>query len=302
MTLRIGWLTTLSLLLAAGYPMSAAAAQTRPWQGPLGDARPAAGPGQPSAPRPPGLQQLPAPPPQAPSQLTPQQAANLDWVLNAWQQRSDKVKTFECSFIRWEYDAVFGDPNKPSSIDEGEISYRAPDKGSFHVTKPKERQERWICDGDSVYQYDYAKTQLIQHKLPPELQGKAIVESPLPFIFGAEAARLKERYFLRIVTPPEAQGQQTWLEAYPRLQQDAANFSRAELILTNKNMTPYAMQIYAPNGQSRTVYQFQKIVVNDPLALLKNSFHPLTPPFWKKIVEEAPSPQVGRQPQPLGTR
>jgi TIGR03009 family protein len=302
MILRIGWLATLGLLLAAGYPPGAAAAQTRPWQGPTADPRPAVGPGQSSAPRPLGLQQLPPPPPQAPFQLTAQQEANLDWVLNAWQQRSAKVKTFECTFTRWEYDAVFGDPNKPSFVDEGEISYRAPDKGSFQVTKPKERQERWVCDGESVYQYDYAKMQLIQHKLPPELQGKAIVESPLPFIFGAEAAKLKERYFLRIITPPAAQGQQTWLEAYPRLQQDAASFKWAELILTNKNMTPYALQTYAPNGQNRTVYQLQKIVVNDPLGILKNSFHPLTPPFWKKIVEEPPATQVGRQPRPLGTR
>jgi TIGR03009 family protein len=300
--MQIGWLTMLGLLLAIGYPPGVEA-QTQPWQGPPADRWPVAPPGQPPGPRPAGMQQLPAPPPQAPFPLTPQQAANLDWVLNTWQQRSAKVKTFGCSFIRWEYDAVFGDPNKPSFIDEGEIAYRAPDKGSFHVTKPKERQERWICDGESVYQYDYAKTQLIQHKLPPELQGKAIVESPLPFIFGADAAKLQQRYFLRIVTPQNAQGQQTWLEAYPRFQQDAANLSRVELILTNKNMTPSALQIYAPNGQSRTVYEFRKIVVNDPLAILGNSFRPLTPPFWKKIVEEAPAaPQVGRQPQALGPR
>lgn len=300
MRIRIGCLTTLGLLLAAGP----AAAQTGPRQGPSADPRPTARPSRPPAPRQPGLQQGPAlaQPPRAPFQLTPHEEANLDWILNTWQQRSAKVKTLKCGFTRWEYDPVFGNPYKPSFVDEGEINYRAPDKGTFWVKKPKERQERWICDGKSIYQYDFGKKLLIQHELPPELQGKAIVESPLPFIFGAEAAKLKQRYFLRITTPPDVQGQQTWLEAYPRQQRDAASFKRAELILTNKNMTPYALQIYAPNGQNRTVYQFQDIVVNDPLAFLKNPFHPLTPPFWKKTVEKPAVPQVGLRPGPAGTQ
>jgi TIGR03009 family protein len=292
MTQRIGWLTTVGLLLAVG----SAAAQTQPWRGSP------AGP-RPSASQPPRLRQAPAParPAQAPFQLTPREQANLDWVLNTWQQRSAKVKTYKCSFTRWEYDPVFGDPNKPA-VDEGEVNYRSPDKGTFWVKKPKERQERWICDGKSMYQYDFRKKLLIQHKLPPELQGKAIVESPLPFIFGAEAAKLRQRYFLKISTPPDVQGKQTWLEAYPRQQRDAANFRRAELILTNKNMTPYALQIDAPNGQNRTVYQFRDIVVNDPLDFLKNPFHVLTPPFWKKIVEEPPAPQISRQLGPPARR
>jgi TIGR03009 family protein len=298
MTVRIASLTTLGVLLAAGMALP----QTGQWQGPPADRQPATAPGRPAATRLPGVQQLPAPPPQNPFPLTPREEANLEWVLNAWQQRSTTVKTLECSFTRLEYDPVFGDANKPSSVDEGRIAYRAPDKGLFRVDAPKEREERWICDGTSIYQYDFANKQLIQHKLPAELQGKAIVESPLPFIFGAEAAKLRQRYFMRITTPPEAQGQQTWLEAYPRWQQDAANFRRAELILTNKNMTPYALQIYAPNGQNRTVYLFHKIVVNDPLAVLLNPFHPVTPPFWKKIVEEAPTTQVGRRAGPAGTR
>ena len=300
MRIRIGCLTTLGLLLVAGP----AAAQTGPWQGPPADPRPAARPIRPPAPRQPGLQQGPAPgqPPRVPFQLTPHEAANLEWILNAWQQRSAKVKTFECGFTRWEYDPVFGDPRQPSFVDEGEIKYRAPDKGSFRVLKPERRQERWICDGTSVYEFDYSKKQLIQHKLPPELQGNAIVESPLPFIFGAEAAKLKQRYFLRIITPPHLQGQQTWLEAHPRFQRDIANLKRAELILTNKNMTPYALQIYEPNGQSRTVYQFHHIVVNDPLFVLKNPFRPLTPPFWKKTVKKPAAPQVGLRPGPVGTQ
>lgn len=301
MAIRIGCLTTITLLLAAG-PVGA---QIQPRQGPAANPRPAPGPNPPAAARPPAVQRRPAEPqqPQTPFQLTPHQEANLDWILNTWQERNAKTRTFECTFTRWEYDPVFGDPKKPSFVDEGKVKYRTPDKGMFHVEKPKERQERWISDGKSIFEYDFTNKQLVQHQLPPELHGKAIVESPLPFIFGAEAAKLKQRYFLRIITPPNVQGQQTWLEAYPRFQRDAANFKRAELILTNQTMAPHALQIYAPNGQNRTVYQFHDIVINDPLFFLKgNPFHPLTPPFWKKIFEPAPTQQVGRRPPPVGKR
>jgi TIGR03009 family protein len=288
MRLYFGWLSIPLALLAVGR----AAGQTRPPQGP-------------SATITSGPQQVPAEASQtqAPFRLTPQEEANLDWVLNTWQQQSEKTKTFGCDFTRWEYDAVFGDPGKPSFIDEGRIEYRAPDKGMFQVERPKEREEKWVSDGTSIYEFDFANKQLIQHKLPPELQGKAIAQGPLPFIFGAEAAKLKQRYFLRIVTPADALDKEIWLEAFPRLQQDAATFSSAQLILTRQNMTPYALQIHAPNGQNRTVYQFKGVVVNDPLGFLKgNPFHPVTPPLWTKVVEEAPAAQVGRQPGPADTR
>jgi TIGR03009 family protein len=281
MKLHIGWIAISGVLLVGGQVV----AQAPPVQAPAARAT--------------GVRQLPAPAEQsqAPFQLTPQEEAHLDWVLNTWQQQSDKVTTFGCNFTRWEYDAVFGDPNKASFIDQGRIEYRRPDKGMLHVQNPKEREEKWVCDGTSIFEYDYANKQLVQHKLPPELQGKAIQESPLPFIFGAEADKLKQRYFLRIVTPPDAQDKQIWLEAFPRLQGDAATFSRVELILTREDIRPHALQIHAPNGQNRTVYQFNEVVVNDPLGIIKGyPFRAATPAFWKKVVEEAPSAQVTRQP------
>src|SRR3954452_23368760 len=48
--------------------------------------------------------------PQVPNgfQLNQLQQTALDTVLNAWQQQSAKIKTFQCSFERWEYDPFFG--------------------------------------------------------------------------------------------------------------------------------------------------------------------------------------------------
>lgn len=274
-----------------------------PGQGYVQPRPPMAGPDQPVVPRNPSLHRRPQPhaPATAPFTLTPHEQAQVDWVLRAWEQRSAGIKTFECKFTRFEYDGVFGDPNKPRFIDEGRIKYAAPDKGMFQVDGP--RAEHWICDGTSFFEYNFQKKQLIQHKLPPELQGKAIADGPfpLPFLFGAKPEKLKQRYFLRLVTPQGIQGQ-VWLEAWPRFQQDAANFKQAQLILTTGDMQPFALQSNLPNGKSRTVFRLTDIEVNtnDLLRFLKgDAFRARTPLGWK-IVKEPPAATAARPPAPGG--
>jgi len=309
MTFRIGLSTTLGLLLAAG---TALGQQSTP------NPRPPARPNQPVVPRVPTLQRRAgAPqPPGAPFRLTAQQEDYLNRVLYAWEQRSAKVQTFACKFTRWEYDPVFGDPDTFRYRDEGEIRYGAPDRGMFRIWKSEKKEENgqmvpagedrgehWVSNGKSVFEYNYAKKRLVEYKLPPSLQGKAIADGPLPFLFGAEAAKLKERYFLRITTPQVVQDKEIWLQAYPRFQQDAANFERAELILTRNDMRPFALQIFLPGGNSHTSYQFHGIVINDPLNFLKgNPFHAPTPLGWKKIVEEPHAEQASRPPAVDGRR
>ena len=158
-----------------------------------------------------------------------------------------------------------------------------------------DRADHWICDGKSVFQYIPKQKKLVEHKLPPEMQGKSIVDGPLPFLFGAEAKKLRQRYFLRLVTTPPGRKDEVWLEAYPRFQGDAANYRSAILALSVPDMTPKALQIVLPNGKSRTSYEFYDIVLNDPLRFFQGSpFQAFTPRGWQKIVEDAPTAQAGR--------
>lgn len=305
MKFRIGFWMLFGLLLAANHAV--AQAQPRPRQAsppnpagpmipPRAATQPIQGPDQPVVPQIPTLQRV-APPqaPRAPFELTLQQQAELDQALGTWELKNSRIKQFECNFTRWEYDATFGDADKPKSQDDGKIKYAAPDKGMFRVDGVN--AEHWICDGKAIFEYNGDKKQVIQYNLPPELQGKAITNGPLPFLFGAEAARLKQRYFLRLITPADVK-EQIWLEAWPRFQQDAADFSRAWLILSTKDMRPLGLQVYATNGQSRKAFQFRDIVINDPLSFLKGDpFRPMTPLGWTRIVDEASSsPRVTQQP------
>lgn len=154
-------------------------------------------------------------------QLTAPQQQYLDQVLAVWEKSSDQVKTFSCPFVRYEYDAFSPAANIASTLEEGEISYQKPDKGSFkierihrwqadpvppgfkgppqgkHVLDKNAIGEHWVCDGKSVFQYNTTDKTLVERPIPPEMQGKSIVDTPLPFLFGAEAAKLKARFFMK---------------------------------------------------------------------------------------------------------
>lgn len=282
---------------------AASAQQQNPWRGSHPSARtgetPAthvqAHPARQPQPQRPHVRQPQSPAgqkPRAPFTLTQQQQAEVDAVLRAWEQQGHSVKTFACDFTRLEYDPVWGPADRPKFIDQGTIHYARPDKGRFEVEG--QRPERWICDGKSIYAYDFQQQKLTEHQLPPELQGQAIADGPLPFLFGAKAEKLKQRYLMRLITPPDVQNQ-IWLEAYPRFQADAANFRKAEMILTADQMRPFALQLHLPNGKNRTVYKFDNIVVNDPFSFLKGDpFRASTPAGWTKVVQQPPQPATGQ--------
>jgi TIGR03009 family protein len=311
MTLRFGfWAAIILALLAA--PL---AAQEQPWRGAPDEPRqPAVDPRdhrplyQPQPAVDPRDERVPyqAQPPQAPTierrdasqrptvapfTLAPEQQAQVDWVLQQWEKQGAGVKTIECGIVRFEYDQVFGQAGKPKFIDEGRIWYTAPDKGRFEIYG--ERAEKWICDGKSIFQYDYKERKLYQNDLPPELQGKAIAKGPMPFLFGSTAADLRDRYWIRLTEPPPGTKGRIWLEAYPRFQQDRANFVSAEMILDTATMQPVALLVRQPN-KSAMSYRFSDLKVNAKGMLLlgpllqRDPFETPTPSGWKRIVERIP--------------
>lgn len=255
--------------------------------------------------------------PQAPFTLTAAQQKLLDEILLKWEKQSDKVKTFSCSFTRWEYDKAYGNPvdDFKKSQGEGIIRFKAPDTGLYQVeslqefdfskkvVKPRtDGLDHWICDGKAIWEYNAEKKQLIERRLPPELQGKAISEGPLPFIFGAKADQLKKRYWLRDVTPTEEVGKTIRIEAVPKYQQDAANFSSATVILNDSDCIPQALRIMLPGGTSNTDYLFNSSKANGLLAALDFAYPKLTPLMmaqgWKKVVEEPPAAEPSKDEPP----
>jgi TIGR03009 family protein len=269
----------------------------------------------------------PLAPVQAPSgfALNALQQAALDQVLMAWQQQSAAVNTFKCDFERWEYNLVFGpDRDIPLNKNKGELSFGKPDKGSFRIieintwkeTPPSAGQpapaekvgtwvpqpnaigEHWVCDGKSVFEYRHNQKQLVERRIPPHLQGQAIVDGPLPFLFGADANKLKARYWMRVEQQPNQA--QIWLVALPKFQAQAADFRAVEVILDRQRLLPTHMQVHLPNGD-RHMYTFNiaSATINSPLQKLQGFFQlPRLPLGWKRIVEQMPVEQAA-QPGPV---
>ncbi len=270
-------------------------------------------------------QQIVQPPvaPQVPAgfQLNQLQQAALNAVLDSWQQQSAKIKTFQCSFERWEYDPVFGPQgNIPLYKNKGELSYNKPDKGSFQITETNKWQiqpaapgqppkaamngdwvkqsdaigDHWVCDGKSVYQYRPDLKQLVEHPIPPQLQGQAIVDGPLPFLFGADAAKLKQRYWMKLDQQQNQDPTQIWIIALPKFQAQAADFTEVDVILDATQLFPLYMQVWMPNRSHHTyIFDIKKASINNPLAQIQALFQRPSVPFgWKRVVENIPLQQA----------
>ncbi|HLA84600.1 MAG TPA: hypothetical protein VJL29_07380 [Thermoguttaceae bacterium] len=258
--------------------------------------------------------------PQAPPWWPPSavQQQYVDDVLKAWEQRGNQVELFESKFVRrsFEPDSLTG-TIKLVCTDYGQLKYKKPDKGLYEVMDDGKGgpNEKWICDGRSIYVYDFVGKKLIEKPLPPQMQGKMLGEGPVPFIFGAKADKMKQQYWIRPLPAPQGVTNQIWLEAWPRTQEGKADFCRAIVILGAKDVLPIGVRRYKDNGQSRDrngqtrqlsptydEYTFYETVVNpkDWLAVLKGD--PFTPRMDRGWTKEIEQPRVGRRPPAAGGR
>lgn len=206
----------------------------------------------------------------------------------------------------------------PLNKDKGELTYSKPDKGSFQITEistykqvpPPTNQpnaaaqgswvvqtdaigEHWVCDGKSVYEYRNDQKQVIERPIPPELQGQAIVDGPLPFLFGADANKLKQRYWMK-VDNGNKDTSKIFLTALPKFQAQAANFSQVDLILDRQLNLPQAMRVTMPN-QDRHVYMFDLSTAktNAVFDRLQQALFqkPSIPIGYKHVLEQTPVAQ-----------
>ncbi len=256
----------------------------------------------------------------------------VDDVLVEWEKVSSRVHYFECRFQRWEFEPVFGpkDGKTPKSYATGVIKYQDPDKGLFRVEslqvyvapakpddKPKfekpqdEFGEHWVCDGKSIFEFDNRQKKLIQRILPKEMQGKAIADGPLPFLFGAKAAPITQRYWLQPIQAPEGKNEY-WLEAWPKSRQDAANFKFVKIVIAQNDFMPSALSVYMPNfdakrNPARIDYKFESRkatekgnpnIFKQVRFWEKEFFEPKLPFGWKKEVQNLNDPPIAATPQP----
>ena len=247
--------------------------------------------------------------------LTKEQSDYLDVVLNTWEQRTGRIEQYQCTLTRWQYDPSI-DPTSPAVIDKGVMQYAKPDKGLFRIDErqtlskkgpnPEYRAsdkfgEYWVCDGEYIHIRDRNELKALKVQLPPEQRHNGIHNSPLPFLFGVKADKMKERYWIRPVAPP-AGSQDVWLEAWPKQLDDAGNYSRVQVVLDPNEVLPKALIVFLPNWEPqsphREVLEFtdrkQDWNLLDAMKqklFMKEFIDTKLPSTWKVIVEPYVPPQ-----------
>lgn len=236
--------------------------------------------------------------------LTADHEKYLGELLSYWEQNSQRVEKYKCSFRRYEYDSeivAYRDPQNNQlaafSVAFGEIRFAAPERAKFETTsimdfsKPPQKpgdqaeyserndqdvHERWICDGKSIFDFDFQNKRMYETEIPTELQGN-VAESPLPFMFGAKKDEILKRYWIRSVTPAGVDNEY-WLEAFPKRVGDSRMYSKIEIILAKEDFLPKAMHLYSPqynpaNGNFESRYfMFENREVNGELAKIQDFF------------------------------
>jgi TIGR03009 family protein len=250
--------------------------------------------------------------------LSADEQAYVDDVLKVWEQQSSKIQHFRCSFVRFRYDPAFGPYETaadgrngklhPAELHRGVIYYQSPNKGLIRVDKVEKNNlqagsssdrwepmnaagEYWMCNGKALFFLNHADKTLVESPIPAGMQGKDIVNSPLPFVFGARAGQVKDRFWIR---PLAAESDnEARLEFVPRTAADASNYKRVQVILEeqNKEVTPKGLWIQNhDNTEDSYLLEDREKNWNMVLDKLKNPFQaafdqPVVPKGYKKVTE-----------------
>ncbi len=213
----------------------------------------------------------------------------LERLLSDWAASSAKIDRLEGEHLRRVYDLTY----EVEKLSQGRFYYETPDKGRINISpvlitakmleqrasgdvltkkrkdgKPFEvksdQEECWSCDGSRVYEMDIAKKEARVAQLPTDLQGKNIMDSPLPFLFGMPPEKAKRRFKMSLLRPIEPKSSHAYLHILPRLPQDAGSWASADVILDRNTFLPSAVQLIDPAGTKITVYSFSGLKANEP--------------------------------------
>ena len=214
----------------------------------------------------------------------------LEATLAAWYEATKDVEKLEGSHTEIKSARTFATEYHRT----GRFFYEAPDRGRIDLSpaavdgvKPQPRKggrpyavvagppQTWVCDGAQIVSLDEAAREAQVIELPADQRGENIMNGPLPFLLGMPPEVIKRRFQLRFFPGAEPTGSvRAWLtdpssrvilELLPRRQQDAANWTRAQVMLSKPDFLPVAVKLFAPGGQEETVYNFRDLKKNRPV-------------------------------------
>jgi hypothetical protein len=243
----------------------------------------------------------------APFQLTAAEQAEVDAVLKRWGEASQKHKRITLVFYRFE-----NGPNERAEIvqkhlDQGRADLTSSGKWLWHIQGEitdrglveGQREEKILCDGQSIYEFNFSGKTVTQHILAEDMRGDDMVRAMLPFLFGTDLRRLRERYFIRLLKFPNLPEGHVCIDAWPRFLEEAQNYANARMIVDMAKMEPTGLMLTIPGGKISYRYQFDQVHINP-----KNAIEIINDPFkfklpssdWKTYVEQMPAAEMSNRP------
>lgn len=235
--------------------------------------------------------------------------AHLQRFLLDWQAHSQSTRDLDCKFTRWHFDMFAAPAGVAATRADGVVKYAAPDKGLFRVDRlvyfigmqqgkpqfkeqPGQYGEHWVCNGTQLIEFDRSKEECRIQDLPPQMQGKGILNGPLPFVFNLNAQQIQQRYWVRLVDVQKPGI--VLVEAWPKRQEDRSQYKLVQIALNKETFVPQALLLYSPNFDQKTAprwdhYEFTQVKRNTIGAGLQrflNNFIPEKPPSNWKIIRE----------------
>jgi len=221
------------------------------------------------------------PPPER-YKLSENDKLKLDEFLTHWENFGKGIKQVSCDVHMMEFDGGvlqqdskkpvahtwglfrFKAPNQLLYHIKGEFSYANVDSGGEATWKEGQNELKIVLDGKSITQYDYTNKKAVVYPLAEDEQNLDLTmdNGQFPLFFVAKAETLKNRFYLRLVTPAAKRQSEVWIEAFPRYARDAQQFQSIVVILGLKDMQPTYMRKVGVNGKSKTDLKFERVEVN----------------------------------------
>lgn len=221
----------------------------------------------------------------APGVVVEQVSEEMKEVLQLWEQKTAGINTLYCPITRYEFDKVFGKETRS----RGKVYFENPDKGRIDF-QPAEAKllavrpgreldngtpftviagspTQWICTGKFIYIKDMTNKTYDKVDIPPQMQGKNITHSPLPFIFGMKADDAIARFKLtfgpfhnpdgtKVDKNGEPLRKVIHIVANPKDKNVAKEYIQAEIVLDTETFLPLNLRTTDPSGNKETVYSF----------------------------------------------
>ena len=251
-----------------------------------------------------------------------QVSAELDATLRVWERQSAQIQKLTGEHQRFVYDSISGIEKRG----KGKFWFASPDRGRLDLVPVKvpdgalnegmktkdgkpysvksDIQAMWVCNGEEVLQVEAEQKGYYRTEIPPELRGKNIMQSPLPFLFGMKADEMKSRYRLKFGRSntyrpgQDPAGSIVHITAYPTRKSDATNWSQADVYLDGATFLPRQIVLRDPYGSQITRYSFNL----KTMAVNKNSWFQRSDPFhpnlsrYKLLGEQTAQRKVSQTP------